>query len=94
MMLKSCRERTAQLGLHPILCETGIETMILPQIYDAIIIPIGSFQLFYARSVAFFIERILLKIFYNIYSITGLSYSIYKVINENKQIQHMGTIFQ
>lgn len=52
-MLKSCKERAASLGLQPILYEAAIEIMELPQKYDGIIIPLGSFQLFYPRSTAF-----------------------------------------
>ncbi len=52
-MLKSCKERAARLGLQPELFETAIETMALSHQYDGIIIPLGSFQLFYPRSTAF-----------------------------------------
>lgn len=52
-MLKSCEKRAAELRLQPILFEKVVEDMRLPQKYDGIIIPFGSFQLFYPRSVAF-----------------------------------------
>jgi len=52
-MLKSCKERASKFGLTPILFEEKIEEIILPNQYDGIIIPFGSFQLFYPRTLAF-----------------------------------------
>lgn len=52
-MLRSCRERAKQFGLDPILFETAVEDMTLPYRYDGILIPFGSFQLFYPRHLAF-----------------------------------------
>jgi SAM-dependent methyltransferase len=52
-MLKSCKERVAKFGLSPILFEEKIEDIILQNQYDGIIIPFGSFQLFYPRTLAF-----------------------------------------
>lgn len=52
-MLDSCKERAKTLGLAPTLVESSIENMSLPQKYDGIIIPLGSFQLFYPREIAF-----------------------------------------
>lgn len=52
-MLKSCKDRAAALGLQTILYEVAVENMQLTQKYDGIIIPLGSFQLFYPRTVAF-----------------------------------------
>ncbi len=52
-MLKSCRERAAKLGLKPTLFEQSIENMELPHQYDIILIPLGSYQLLYPRSVAY-----------------------------------------
>jgi 2-polyprenyl-3-methyl-5-hydroxy-6-metoxy-1,4-benzoquinol methylase len=52
-MLKSCQERASKFGLTPILFEEKIEDIALPHQYDGIIIPFGSFQLFYPRMLAF-----------------------------------------
>lgn len=52
-MLKNCRKRAAELGLTPILFEEDVQKMRLSQKYDGIIIPFGSFQLFYPRSNAY-----------------------------------------
>jgi SAM-dependent methyltransferase len=52
-MLKSCKERALASGLHPLLFASSAESMSLPHRYDAILIPLGSFQLFYPRAVAF-----------------------------------------
>lgn len=52
-MLKSCKERASKFGLAPILFEGKIEQITLPNKYDGIIIPFGSFQLFYPRRLAF-----------------------------------------
>lgn len=52
-MLNSCRNRASEFGLQPTLFEDEVETMKLPQKYDGIIIPFGSFQLFYPRASAF-----------------------------------------
>src|SRR3990167_4727369 len=52
-MLKSCKERASQVGLHPILFEENIETMSLPHRYNIILIPLGSLQLLYPRDIAF-----------------------------------------
>jgi SAM-dependent methyltransferase len=51
-MLISCKKRASELSLQPILFEEIVEEMKLPQKYDGIIIPLGSFQLFYPRSAA------------------------------------------
>lgn len=60
-MLKSCRERAAALGLQPTLFEQAIEKMSLPQQYDIILIPFGSFQLLYPRSEAMNVLQIFKK---------------------------------
>ncbi|EKD71414.1 MAG: methyltransferase [uncultured bacterium] len=52
-MLKSCKKRASELGLQPILYENAVENIKLPQKYDGIIIPLGSFQLFYPRGDAY-----------------------------------------
>ena len=52
-MLKSCKDRAIQLKLHPVLYTDSIETMSLPDKYNVILIPLGSFQLFYPRELAF-----------------------------------------
>lgn len=52
-MLKSCRERAKQFGLEPTLFHESIESMKLDNKYDAILIPLGSFQLLYPRKLAF-----------------------------------------
>ncbi|EKD55231.1 MAG: methyltransferase type 12 [uncultured bacterium] len=52
-MLHSCRNRASELGLQPTLFEDEVERMKLPQKYDGIVIPFGSFQLFYPRANAF-----------------------------------------
>lgn len=52
-MLESCRDRASALGLQPTLIEVDVAAMKLPQQYDGIIIPVGSFQLFYPRNIAF-----------------------------------------
>jgi len=52
-MLESCRKRASALGLSPTLFQDSIETMTLPNQYQTILIPLGSFQLLYPRSVAF-----------------------------------------
>jgi len=52
-MLKSCRARSAKLGLKPTLFEQFIENMELPHQYDIILIPLGSYQLLYPRPVAY-----------------------------------------
>ena len=52
-MLNSCSERAAKLGLKPTLFEQSIESMELPHQYDVILIPLGSYQLLYPRSVAY-----------------------------------------
>ncbi len=52
-MLKSCKERAANYGLDPTLFKESIETMALSSSYDRMLIPLGSFQLFYPRLIAF-----------------------------------------
>lgn len=52
-MLNSCRNRASEFGLQPILFEDEVEAMKLPQKYDGIVIPFGSFQLFCPRAIAF-----------------------------------------
>lgn len=52
-MLESCKERAAKLDLKPTLFEQSIENMELPYQYDVILIPLGSYQLLYPRSVAY-----------------------------------------
>lgn len=52
-MLESCRNRASGLGLQPTLIEADVGTMKLSDQYDGIIIPLGSFQLFYPRESAF-----------------------------------------
>ncbi len=52
-MLESCKKRAGQFGLTPILYEEKIETASFPHQYNGIIIPFGSFQLFYPRQLAF-----------------------------------------
>lgn len=52
-MLASCKERANALGLKPILYENAVEKMELQQQYQGIIIPFGSFQLFYPRNKAY-----------------------------------------
>jgi SAM-dependent methyltransferase len=52
-MLKSCKERALKLGLTPRLFENNIEAINFNNEYDGIIIPFGSFQLFYPRGKAF-----------------------------------------
>lgn len=52
-MLESCKKRAILLGLNPVLFEASIATMHLPNKYHCMLIPLGSFQLFYPRSVAF-----------------------------------------
>lgn len=52
-MLKSCKERAAKLGLKPKLVEGKIEDINFYHEYDGIIVPLGSFQLFYPRETAF-----------------------------------------
>jgi len=57
-MLNSCKERAVNLGLKPVLFERSIESMQLVDLYDGIIVPLGSFQLVYPRSLAFQILEI------------------------------------
>jgi SAM-dependent methyltransferase len=52
-MLDNCRDRARRLGLEPVLFEASIETMQLPHKYHLMLIPLGSFQLLYPRSMAF-----------------------------------------
>lgn len=52
-MLKSCKDRAILLKLHPVLYTDSIETMSLSDKYNVILIPLGSFQLFYPRELAF-----------------------------------------
>ncbi|MCW5584473.1 MAG: class I SAM-dependent methyltransferase, partial [Gammaproteobacteria bacterium] len=52
-MLKSCKKRASDLGLQPTLYEETVDNMSLSQKYDGIVIPFGSFQLFYPRSNAY-----------------------------------------
>lgn len=52
-MLKSCKERASNLGLTPVLFEEKMESIALSHRYDGILIPFGSFQLFYPRLIAF-----------------------------------------
>lgn len=52
-MLESCRKRANKLGLKPILFKEEIENFKSTNQYDGIIIPFGSFQLFYPREKAF-----------------------------------------
>jgi SAM-dependent methyltransferase len=49
-MLESCQKRASKLGLQPILHVCDVEKMNLSTKYDGLIIPFGSFQLFYPRS--------------------------------------------
>ena len=51
-MLQSCRERASHDGLRLTLFEEGIEDAVLTDLYDGVIIPLGSFQLFYPRQIA------------------------------------------
>ncbi len=52
-MLESCKKRASMLGLQPVLFEEAVEKMRLAERYNGIIIPFGSFQLFYPRLNAF-----------------------------------------
>lgn len=52
-MLKSCSERAEKLGLNPRLLEDKIEDINFNDEYDGVIVPLGSFQLFYPREIAF-----------------------------------------
>tara|TARA_B100000989_G_C19521430_1_gene464373 strand:+ start:1855 stop:2604 length:750 start_codon:yes stop_codon:yes gene_type:complete len=49
MMLENCKKRAEQLNLSPNLRHCKIENFPEKQLYDGIIIPIGSFQLLYPR---------------------------------------------
>src|SRR3990167_4001047 len=49
-MLNSCKNRAAKLKLNPILYAESIETLSLPDKYNIILTPLGSFQLFYPRT--------------------------------------------
>lgn len=51
-MLASCKQRAEGKGLTPILYDQSLETLKLPEKYDAIIIAIGSFQLIHPRNKA------------------------------------------
>jgi len=57
-MLESCKKRAKSLNLIPVLIESNIEDIFLPEKYDGIIIPLGSLQLFYPREVAFNVLQI------------------------------------
>lgn len=48
-MLASCKHRAVELNLKPILSECSFENFVSDQQYQGIIIPLGSFQLFYPR---------------------------------------------
>ena len=52
-MLQSCRDRASRFGLRPVLFEQKVEDAFLTDLYGGVIIPLGSFQLFYPREVAF-----------------------------------------
>ena len=52
-MIKSCEVRAERFNITPILFTSTIENLSLPYKYDGIIIPLGSFQLFYPRTIAF-----------------------------------------
>lgn len=54
-MLKSCKERAEKQGLKPTLFENKIEEINFTHKYDGIIVPLGSFQLFYPRETAFIV---------------------------------------
>lgn len=58
-MLSSCRKKAAELNLQPILHQCDLLNLSLDQNFDAIIIPVGSFQLFPEREVALKVLRIL-----------------------------------
>jgi SAM-dependent methyltransferase len=53
-MLSHCKARAKMLGLAPILFEETIESFVPTQLYDGIVIPLGSFQLLYPRSKAYY----------------------------------------
>ena len=48
-MLAICRARCAERGLEPVLCEEDMGSLSLPESYEAIIIPAGSFLLIERR---------------------------------------------
>ena len=52
-MLNSCKRRAAELNLEPLLYQGDVEDYPLNQQYHGIIIPLGSFQLFYPRQKAY-----------------------------------------
>ena len=49
-MLAACRSRCAQRGLHPRLYQARLQDLSLPDRYEAIIVPAGSFLLIEASS--------------------------------------------
>lgn len=52
-MLDSCKKRSQDVGITPVLYHTTFEDFKDDGKYDGIIIPLGSFQLFYPRSKAY-----------------------------------------
>lgn len=52
-MLENCKERLKQRKLQTEIYEQSVTEMNLPQKYDGVIIPFGSFQLLYPRTVAY-----------------------------------------
>jgi SAM-dependent methyltransferase len=60
-MLNSCRNKTLELKLQPILHQCDLLDLALPHCFDAIIIPVGSFQLFPNREIALQVLQVLHK---------------------------------
>ena len=58
-MLNSCRKKATELDLQPTLHQCDLLDLSLPQHFDAIIIPVGSFQLFPERESALKVLRLL-----------------------------------
>lgn len=60
-MLDSCKKRSHEIGITPLLFEQPIENMQVSNQYDDIIIPFGSFQLLHPRGLAFQVLEIFKK---------------------------------
>lgn len=60
-MITSCQKRAEKLGLSPKLIEGKVEDSSFENKYDGIIVPLGSFQLFYPRETAFTVLKKLNK---------------------------------
>ncbi|MFI4937924.1 MAG: class I SAM-dependent methyltransferase, partial [Candidatus Berkiellales bacterium] len=52
-MLTNCKKRLSERNLYTEIFEASITEFHLPQLYDGIVIPFGSFQLLYPREIAY-----------------------------------------